>query len=228
VSGATPSVSRIGSAIAEGGQHVDDSVTTTIEHDGSVDAASTHDDPRVARTHDAVHEAGRQLLVESGPAAVTHAAIATAARLSRTTLYKYWPTRFELLAEICHAAKPDAMVMPTGDVRTDLVQMTSRVAENFADRESLKMFVSMLAQSQWDDDARSAQAAMIGVGISDLAAILEAGEQSGQLPSGIDPRHAATRLLGPLFFGATVLDDDRFRDGEPEAIVDDWLASIRD
>lgn len=204
-----------------------DESATTIEHHTSADAASVHDDPRVARTHEAVYEAGRELLIESGPAAVTHAAIATAARVSRTTLYKYWPTRFELLAEICHAAKPHAEVDPTGDVRTDLVQMTARVAENFADRETLKMFVSMLAQSQWDDDARSAQAAMIGVGISDLATILEAGVQTGQLPAGIDPRRAATRLLGPLFFSATVLDDDHIRSGETEAIVDDWLAAVR-
>lgn len=198
-----------------------------IDDDSTTTTASAHDDPRVARTHEAVHEAGRGLLVESGPAAVTHAAIATAARVSRTTLYKYWPTRFELLTEICRAAKPGATVEPTGDVRADLVRLTAEVAANFADRESLKMFVSMVAQSQWDDDARSAQAALIGVGLSDLAAILEAGEEAGQLPPGIDPRDAAMRLLGPLFFSATVLHDDRSGSKATEALVDDWLLTVR-
>ena len=205
--------------------------TTTIDHHRVTDPIA-HEDPRVARTHEAVREAGRELLVDAGPAAVTHAAISSAARVSRTTLYKYWPTRFDLLTEICRAAKPDATVEPTGDVRAALIRLASGVGANFADPEALKMFVSMVAQSQWDDDARSAQAALIGVGLSDLARILEAGERSGQLPPGIDPRHAAARILGPLFFSATVLDDPApgpaAAEEEAEALVDAWLLAVGD
>lgn len=199
--------------------------TATIETT-PIESAGDHDDPRVARTRHAVHEAGRELLVASGPAAVTHAAVASAARMSRTTLYKYWPTRFDLLADICRATKPDAAIEPSGDVRTDLIRMTSEVANNLADRESRKMFASMVAQSQWDDDAREAQAALIGVGLEDLTKVLDAGVASGDLPSGIAPQRAASRLLGPIFFAATVIDV-QVGDDDIESIVDDWLAAVR-
>jgi AcrR family transcriptional regulator len=191
--------------------------------DGARDA-DDQDDPRIVRTRHAVHEAGRELLVESGPASVTHAAIASAARLSRTTLYKHWPTRSDLLVEICRAAKPHSAIRPCGDVRSDLVQLISDAAENLGDRESRKMFASMVAQSQWDDEAREAQAALIGVGMADLAAVLRAGVESGALRPGIEPTSAAGRLLGPLFFAALVTDVDVTSD-EVEAIVDDFVAT---
>jgi len=184
------------------------------------------DDPRVVRTRSAVHEAGRELLVESGPAAVTHAAIASAARLSRTTLYKYWPTRLDLVYEICEAARPHPAIRPHGDVRLDLIRLATEVAHELTERDIRKIIASMVAQSQWDDDAREIQQAMIGLGISDLTAILDAAVETGQLPVGIDPDRAANRLLGPLFF-ATMVNDVDVGSAEIESIVDDWLESVR-
>lgn len=188
--------------------------------------AAPADDPRIVRTRAAVHEAGRELLVESGPAAVTHAAIASAARLSRTTLYKHWPTRVDLVHEICEAARPRPAVRPHGDVRLDLVELVIEVARDLTERDIRKIVASMVAQSQWDDDAREIQQAMIGLGISDLTTILDAAVETGQLPVGIDPARAANRLLGPLFFAAMVNDID-ISTTEIESIVDDWLHSVQ-
>jgi len=187
---------------------------------------SPTDDPRIVRTRAAVHEAGRELLVESGPAAVTHAAIASAARLSRTTLYKHWPTRIDLVHEICEAARPRPAIRPHGDVRLDLVELATEVVRDLTERDIRKIIASMVAQSQWDDDAREIQQAMIGLGISDLTAILDAAVETGQLPVGIEPGRAANRLLGPLFFAAMVNDID-ISTTEVESIVDDWLESVR-
>ena len=53
-----------------------------------------------------------------------------------------------------------------------------------------------------------------------------AGVASGDLPSGIAPQRAASRLLGPIFFAATVIDV-QVGDDDIESIVDDWLAAVR-
>ncbi|MGY1624180.1 TetR/AcrR family transcriptional regulator [Geodermatophilus sp. SYSU D00965] len=58
------------------------------------------DDPRVTRTRQRVLEVARTLLVEHGPAGLTHSAIATTAGVSRQTLYRYWPTPVDLVAEM--------------------------------------------------------------------------------------------------------------------------------
>ena len=44
-------------------------------------------DPRIERTRAAVLEAGVTILFDKGPEAVTHAAVASDARVSRTTVY---------------------------------------------------------------------------------------------------------------------------------------------
>ncbi|MGY1815387.1 TetR/AcrR family transcriptional regulator [Blastococcus sp. SYSU D00820] len=58
------------------------------------------EDPRVQRTRDHVLETVRRLLTEQGPAALTHSTVAAAARVSRQTLYRYWPTPEHLAAEL--------------------------------------------------------------------------------------------------------------------------------
>ena len=184
------------------------------------------DDPRVVRTRQAVHAAGLKLLVESGPAAVTHVAVAAATTLSRTTLYKHWPTRVDLLVEVCHSGESPMAIDPGGDIRADLVQLAAAVAGTLADPESRKLFASLLVTSQWDGDDRELRSAMIARGVADLELVLESGVAAGDLPAGIDPAHAAGRLFGPLLFTALVTDVE-IGPSEVESIVDDWLATVR-
>ncbi len=58
------------------------------------------EDPRVARTRQHVLDTARALLVEGGPTALTHTALASRARVSRQTLYRYWPTPEDLVADM--------------------------------------------------------------------------------------------------------------------------------
>ncbi|WP_420452114.1 TetR/AcrR family transcriptional regulator [Ilumatobacter sp.] len=198
-------------------------------HDpGDGDAAHDEDelDPRVRRTHEAVHDAGRELLLEQGPEAITHAAMASAARLSRTTLYRYWPTRAELLLDICQASEPRRRVEPSGDLRRDVVDVATASSEVLVEPAKRKMLAQMLAQAQWDAEAREVLATLAGVGITDLHAILDRGVTDGELRPGIDPGTVAGRLLGPLLFAALV--EHRALDvAAIERLVDDWLATVR-
>lgn len=188
--------------------------------------AESEGNPRVARMRRAVCEAGRELVLASGPSVVTHAAVAAAARVSRTTLYKYWPTRVELLVEICHVEDKRAVVVPSGDVRTDLVGLVSDVVESLSDPDSIKMFASMVAQAQWDPEAREVRASLAAAGLEDLTTILDAAVAAEQLPHCVDPQRAVGRLLGPFVLAALVTDEPLDM-GEVEPIVDDWLASVR-
>ena len=199
--------------------------------DDGIGAPGTPDDgdeldPRVQRTRQAVHEAGRALLHEAGPDAITHAAIAGAARVSRTTLYKHWPTRAELLVDVCRSIDPRRHVEPSGDVRADLVAVATGTAAVLADPDARRGFAQMLAQAQWDDDAREVLTTLTGAGLADLERVLEAGRSAGDVPDDVDVLDVAARLLGPLVFSALLAGD---APGAPtvERLVDDWLAATR-
>ena len=105
-------------------------------------------DPRIERTRAAVLEAGVAILFEKGPEAVTHAAVATDAHVSRTTVYKHWPTRGELLVEVLDQVEPHKRVEPSGDIRADMQQMGRQMAATFGDQRLNKVFSSLMAQAQ--------------------------------------------------------------------------------
>lgn len=182
------------------------------------------DDPRIERTRAAVLEAGVPILVEKGPEAVTHAAVASAARVSRTTVYKHWPTRGELLFDVLDHVEPHKHVEPSGDIRADLQQMGRHMAAAFEDERLNKVFSSLLAQAQWDDETTQAQQALISAAAADMSDVLDAAVEAGHLRPGIDPLRAAGRLVGPMFFAALIARQPLTL-AEVEELVDDWLAT---
>lgn len=56
--------------------------------------------PPTATTADAILAAARQVIAERGPGKLTMSAIATAAGVSRPTLYRWFPTKDDLLAAL--------------------------------------------------------------------------------------------------------------------------------
>ncbi len=180
-------------------------------------------DPRTERTRSAVLEAGVEILFERGPEAVTHASTASAARVSRTTVYKHWPTRGELVFDVLNCVEPHRTVEPTGNIRADMMQMARNLAQGFADPGLNKVFVSLLSQAQWDDETSEVQDALIASAMVDMTAVLDAAVESGQLVQGVDPLRAAGRLIGPMFFAALIARRPIVGD-EVDRLVDDWLA----
>ena len=183
------------------------------------------EDPRINRTRAAVYRCGLDLLFESGTDGITHATLAAATGMSRTTLYKHWPTRVELLIDICNQIEPGHGAEPTGDTRADLVTMVNDVAASLGEPHVRRAFSALLAQAQSDPEALEVSNALSGDGLASLAAILDAAVVAGQLPANIDSQQAAGRLLGPVVFAALVTHRT-MAVGEAEAIVDAWLASV--
>ena len=76
---------------------------------------------------------------------------------------------------------------PCGDVRADMQQMGRQVAASFQDQRLNKVFSSLMAQAQWDDETSQAQQALLSAGMADMALVLDAAGGGGSAPDGIDP-----------------------------------------
>ena len=55
-------------------------------------------DPRVSRTRAAVVQSAADLLIERGVAAVTIEAVVQRSGVTRSTIYRHWPTRGDIVA----------------------------------------------------------------------------------------------------------------------------------
>jgi AcrR family transcriptional regulator len=90
--------------------------------------SNTSEDPRTARTRQAVILGARSVISQVGLSALTYDAVASAANVSRTTLYKYWPTLDALVKDALYElTQPPFPMTATDDLRADLTLMFTRL-----------------------------------------------------------------------------------------------------
>jgi AcrR family transcriptional regulator len=77
-------------------------------------------DPRVTRTRAHVLAIAREILLESGPSGLTYSSLSQRSKVTRQTLYRHWPTRQALLADLVLAG-PEADYPEPGDNPRDVV-----------------------------------------------------------------------------------------------------------
>ncbi len=103
-------------------------------------------DPRVERTRALVIAAAAELLMDDGPGAITHANVASAANVSRTTVYNHWPTREDLLRATIDSigkATPDVDDL-TGSLRVDLEILCQQLVSDLIDEQRAPMIANMM------------------------------------------------------------------------------------
>jgi AcrR family transcriptional regulator len=79
-------------------------------------------DPRPQRTRKVVLETAIALLQERGYGGCTLEAIVERTGVARTTIYRYWPSRADLLADALNAGSQSAQLPDTGTLRGDLIE----------------------------------------------------------------------------------------------------------
>ena len=76
----------------------------------TVDADRDRDcDPRVARSRAAVISAATELLVDAGPNAVTIDAIVARSGVAKSTIYRHWASRDDVLLDVMEVCAADAL-----------------------------------------------------------------------------------------------------------------------
>jgi AcrR family transcriptional regulator len=183
-------------------------------------------DPRVARTTHAVIDAASSLLLSEGPDAVTHARIAELTTYSRTTLYKHWPTRTDLLRsaieKIGNHSLPAEQL--TGSLRTDVRRLLDGLVRDLGNDTRSKLIITMLERAQHDPSVAMVRDQMRARIDASFDAVFAAAVESGEVRPDIDVRRAVASLAGSLFF-LRFLADATIDDDLADRIVDDFIAA---
>jgi AcrR family transcriptional regulator len=104
------------------------------------------EDARITRTRADVARTAFDVLIEEGSEALTHARVAERAGYSKTTLYKYWPSRSDLAAIALEALRGFGHHERTGDVRADLIGELKTFRQGVLD---LRLDRVLAAMAQW-------------------------------------------------------------------------------
>ena len=154
----------------------------------------------------AVLEAADNLLVEIGFAAVTIEGIAARAGVGKQTIYRWWPSKTDVLMDAFLDDAVQALTPEdTGDLGRDLRSHLGKLAEFLTRSDAGSVFRALIGQAQ-HDPAMATQfrkdhlARQREVDRLPLRRALE----RGQLPADTDIDRALDQLVGPIYYRALV------------------------
>lgn len=180
------------------------------------------EDPRVARTREAVREAVRSLVQRAGFEAVSHQQVAEEAGIGRATVYRHWPNRTDLLLDALAEVEAPREWQSTGDLAADLTRELERLRRTLGSSLLVPELVALIGRAEWDPELRETKKELLASGTSALRRTLEAAIERGELPDDLDVDTTIARLAGPLFY-QRVLAHSALDEGFVRRIVDGFL-----
>lgn len=144
--------------------------------------------------------------------------VAAAAGVNKTTIYRRWPTKAELVMAALQAAPPSEPVCDeTGDLRADLITLLGAKARLLATPAGRKIALAMMSM----DDEMAAR--MRERRYSLPSELLRRAIERGDLPAATDPELVSELLYAPVLNRALVLNE-RVDATFVAAVVDHVLA----
>lgn len=156
---------------------------------------------RSARVVAAVRAATLELLEEVGFENLQVAAVAERAAVNRTTVYRRWPTRTELVADLLTSFTAEHVPAPdTGSLASDLQELLASVAAALQNRAIRSVLRSAHDAAENDERVREAQAAFWDQRFRLSGVVVERAIARGELPADTDPRELLEAAAGPVYF----------------------------
>jgi len=161
-------------------------------------------DPRFLRSREAILNAARELLLESGPTAVTHAQVAERAKVGRATVYRHWPQAEPLLVEAMATVPMPFLDKPTAPTREWLHRELTAMARQLELDDVRAVSTTLANTALWDEamDARRAQFA--GILSKRLETALDDAQARGEIALTLTSRDAAALTIGPMYYRSTI------------------------
>jgi len=182
-------------------------------------------DPRVVRTRRDVLAAARSVLLEEGWERVTVSRVADRSGYARTTLYRHWPQRLDLLRDLIGEEARLVHTTPTGDLRADLIAELEAFRVAVTSSGLGRVMIAIGQQARDDAELADLNRSMRADGARVLDEIVTAAIVRGELDGRVEANSAVAQLVGPVLFGYLFEGDAALDRGFVESVVDWFLAA---
>lgn len=186
-------------------------------------------DPRVAKTHAAVMAAATELLVEGGPEALTVDGVVARSGVAKSTVYRHWATRDDLVADVFDTCAPDVdepdPSLPAADA---LRTLTRQLAGSLADPRWQRLLPALLLLKLQHEPVAGIQDDISDRQMEVGDRLLRRCVDEGVLaPSVLDDVEGSLALLvGPLVL-ASLFERPSIDDAFVDRVADQFLAAQR-
>lgn len=158
-------------------------------------------DPRIQRTRGAVLPATLSVLAERGFADFTMEGVAEAARVSKSTVYRHWPTKLSLLREALEELNRQPDVELEGrSARVQVERLLEHLVAALSDSVLAACIPALIEAAERHREVGEFLHQYSDRRRSTLAGVLRKGIEAGEFPGHLDPELAALALSGPIFY----------------------------
>lgn len=182
--------------------------------------------PRSAQKNDAILRAALDLLARQGYVRMTLDQVAAAAGVSKSTIHLRWKTKADLLTAALAGVRMADAPPPSGDVRTDLVDILRDFAATVERVNGMALIGTCLAEEDHTPELLALlRARTVLPRRALLREVLERAREAGSIRRDADLEAAVSALLGPFY--ADYLAGRGGRAEWAEQAVDLTLAALR-
>jgi AcrR family transcriptional regulator len=179
---------------------------------------------RSARVRAAAIAATLAELAESGYSALSLESVARRAGVHKTTLYRRWGTREDLVLDAMLERAGEHISVPnTGSLRKDLFALARTAAANAATPEVAAMARAVVAQMPHDSRLAAANHRFWDERLALDGVIVEQAIERGEVPPDTQPRQVIESVLGPIHLRLLLTSEpinDAFLSGVVDVVVD--------
>ncbi|MCU1365710.1 MAG: regulatory protein TetR [Ilumatobacteraceae bacterium] len=183
--------------------------------------------PRITRSREALLNAARELLLQGGPDAITVDAVAARSGVAKSTLYRHWATRDELVVDLFDHIKPPMIELDPSLPVVDALRLFGRqLAATVGDPEWQCMTPALLLMKLHQNNFAEIETRMQEQQRAALDAVLQRGIDEGVLRADATSDTSFTLLIGPFIMASllgVVTVDDAFAD----AVTDHFIEGHR-
>lgn len=156
--------------------------------------------PRSAEADQAIIQAALKLLGEQGYARMSIEAVAAAAGVGKTTIYRRYESKADL-ASAAVARMVDVESLPdSGSTRDDLLELLGRMQHRFREGNAMNMIGTLMVEEQHNPELlKLFQERVIGPRRSLFRVVIERGIRRGEVDPDTDPESAIDTLTGAFF-----------------------------
>jgi AcrR family transcriptional regulator len=171
-------------------------------------------------------KAALELVLEHGVNAFSIDEVARRSGVAKTTIYRHFATKNELIVASLDGAIPIPAIPDTGSLRGDLLEFLSTVLPIFKDRTVTRLFFDIYAAAARDPELRKLQQSMMRGRALPTLTIFQRGQARGEISPNFDYPTAMEIMEGP-FIIRSMFRPEALTDATLESLVERILTSLK-
>ena len=157
-------------------------------------------DKRIRRSKEAVLAATYKLLSEGGIGGVSVDEVSRLSGVSKTTIYRHWPSRSKLLLDACSKLGTRPEIPDTGSLKGDVAALARHPAHELTASRWPAVLPSIIDAAERDPELAKLHAGLHEGLMVPFLAVAERARKRGELPPGQKASEIVAAIVAPFFY----------------------------